>query len=163
MPTPVVSVRAGPRDAVLIRETATRLREDEGFRDALEALLRSRPSRAAKRRGREPNRGSFVSEAAALAAVIDRLVAAHRPVAVWLFGSRATGSARPDSDFDLLVVLPDGRPLSPDRAYAPLLGLGVGCDVIPCTMAAFASDAKEPGTIAHVAATQGRLLYRASG
>jgi len=31
-----------------------------------------------------------------------------RPVAVLLFGSQATGSAEPDSDFDILVVVPDG-------------------------------------------------------
>jgi predicted nucleotidyltransferase len=37
-----------------------------------------------------------------------------RPGRVLLFGSRARGDARPDSDFDLLVVMPH-RPRSPRR------------------------------------------------
>ena len=42
-----------------------------------------------------------------LAALISRLVAAVSPDRILLFGSRATGTARPDSDIDLLVVLPE--------------------------------------------------------
>ncbi len=34
------------------------------------------------------------------------------PVAVYLFGSQATGEARPDSDIDLAVLLPKGKELS---------------------------------------------------
>jgi predicted nucleotidyltransferase len=32
------------------------------------------------------------------------------PVEIWLFGSRARGDSRPDSDWDLLAVLPDDAP-----------------------------------------------------
>lgn len=32
------------------------------------------------------------------------------PVELWLFGSRARGDARADSDWDLLVVVPDAAP-----------------------------------------------------
>src|SRR6266545_3077422 len=38
-----------------------------------------------------------------LSIIVDEL----RPLQVWLFGSRAEGRARPDSDYDILVVLPD--------------------------------------------------------
>lgn len=38
-----------------------------------------------------------------------RLVPACRPERVWLFGSRARGDATPDSDLDLMVVVPDER------------------------------------------------------
>ena len=38
-----------------------------------------------------------------LAAVRQQL----NPTEVWLFGSRATGRSRPDSDWDLLAVVPD--------------------------------------------------------
>ncbi len=34
------------------------------------------------------------------------------PVAVYLFGSQATGEARPDSDIDLAVLLPKNKELS---------------------------------------------------
>jgi predicted nucleotidyltransferase len=159
MVTPVVSVRAKPGEARLIRRIAARLRADPGFRLALESLIP--PSRAPGGRGAPPNRGPFADEASALAAVVDRLVAGLRPLAVRLFGSRATGSAAPDSDFDLLVVLRDGDDPAPARCYAPLLGLGVGCDVVPCTSSEFAAESRVPGTICHEAARRGRLLYEA--
>ena len=41
-------------------------------------------------------------------AVVEQVVAEAAPLRVVLFGSRATGTARPDSDIDLLVVMPDG-------------------------------------------------------
>lgn len=161
MPTPVVSIRARPEDARWIRQIASRLRDDPGFRLVLEALVPPPVLKRSRRGRRVPNRGSFSSEAAALAAVVDRLVATHRPLAVWLFGSRATGTARVDSDFDLLLVMRDGEDLSPDRAYAPLLGLGVGCDVVPCRLSDFEEDARIPGTLCHEARTHGRRLYQA--
>lgn len=64
---------------------------------------------------------------------MDRLVAAWNPRQIWLFGSRAEGRARPDSDFDLAVVFDDSdvdRVEDLDSVYTPLLGLGIGCDVI---------------------------------
>lgn len=82
----------------------------------------------------EPNIGIYENEEAALAGVVDRLVEGLRPREVWLFGSRARGDHRPDSDFDLLVVT---DPTSGDsgRDYGwvrrPLRGSGVGCDVVP--------------------------------
>ena len=177
MPTPVVSVRASPRDAVLIRAVTSRLRDDPGFRLALEGLMG--PSRAApkgrphptvkgagggpvvrRRRHAPANRGPFASTGAALGAIVDRLVAVHRPLALYLFGSRATGTARPVSDFDLLLVVADGVAMSPARAYEPVAGLGVGCDIVGCTASDFAEDAVVPGTLCHEAATRGRILYR---
>ena len=45
--------------------------------------------------------------------VTEMLVREFRPSSVVLFGSRAQGSARPDSDVDLLVVLPfEGSPIA---------------------------------------------------
>jgi hypothetical protein len=82
-----------------------------------------------------PNHGRFSSEQEALQAVVQRLVEALQPASIYLFGSRAEGRARPDSDFDLLVVFDDEAPNADanyDEVYAPLLGMGIGCDVIPC-------------------------------
>ncbi len=56
----------------------------------------------------------------ALRRLVDHVVASMRPLQVWLFGSRARGGAEPDSDYDLLVVMPDGTPataLDPGRAW----------------------------------------------
>ncbi len=43
-------------------------------------------------------------------ALLDGVVEQFRPVRVILFGSRARGDARPDSDYDLLVVVDDDLP-----------------------------------------------------
>ena len=162
MTTPVLSVRAGPRDAALIRRIAVRLRKDPGFRLALETLVTPGADRARTGKRHPPNRGAFTDEPAALAAVVDRLVAGLQPLEVRLFGSRATGKARVDSDFDLLLVLRDGEDATPSRCYAPLLGLGVGCDVVACTASEFASESRIRGTICHEALSRGRLLYKAT-
>ena len=60
---------------------------------------------------------------------VRRLVAALRPERIYLFGSRARGDADQDSDFDLLVVVPEvvGSPYRlHQRAYDVLWGLGAG-------------------------------------
>jgi predicted nucleotidyltransferase len=40
--------------------------------------------------------------------VVDRIVQAVRPQRIVLFGSAASGQMGPDSDLDLLVIMPDG-------------------------------------------------------
>jgi len=47
-----------------------------------------------------PNYGPYSSEQGALQAIVDRLVDGLKPFRIYLFGSRAEGRARPDSDFD---------------------------------------------------------------
>jgi len=46
------------------------------------------------------------NESGLLHEIVDALRAAGQPQRVILFGSRARGDARPDSDFDLLIVQP---------------------------------------------------------
>jgi hypothetical protein len=86
----------------------------------------------------KPNIGPYRDEAAALQALVDTLARGLDPRAIYLFGSRAEGRARPDSDFDLLVVFDDDArdaAITHDAAYAPICGSGVGCDVVPCRAA----------------------------
>lgn len=45
-----------------------------------------------------------------IAMLIRRIVERLDPEEIWLFGSRAEGRGRPDSDYDLLAVLGDGLP-----------------------------------------------------
>ncbi|WP_448188670.1 nucleotidyltransferase family protein [Azospirillum sp. sgz301742] len=108
------------------------------------------------------NYGRFGNEAATLAALRDRLAVRLDPLEIRLFGSRARGKSRPDSDFDLLVVFDDAvgdGALDYDRAYAPLLGLGIGCDVVPCLKSDFDAERDLPGTLPYEAA-RGRVVYR---
>ena len=108
------------------------------------------------------NRGDFDSEQAALQAVVGRLVDRLDPEAIYLFGSRARGDARADSDFDLLVVMRSDQGDAAydfDRAYEPLLGLGVGCDVIPCPKDEFERERELPTSLCHKVYHTGRMLY----
>ena len=99
-----------------------------------------------------------------LAEIVRRLVAAYQPERIYLFGSVARGEAGPDSDYDLLVVVPDDAP--PERrdsalAYQALRGTGIAADVLVCTHSYFEArrhlKASLPGTILR----EGRLLHAA--
>ncbi len=50
--------------------------------------------------------------------VIDRLIAAYQPERIYLFGSMARHEAGPDSDYDLMVVVPDDA--APERRRSRL-------------------------------------------
>jgi predicted nucleotidyltransferase len=99
-----------------------------------------------------------------LAEIVRRLVDAYRPERIYLFGSRTRGEAGPDSDYDLLVVVPDEAPPERKRsrlAYQTLWGTGVAADVLVCTHSYFEVrrhlKASLPGTILR----EGRLLHAA--
>ncbi len=101
---------------------------------------------------------------ATLVELLRRLIPAYLPERVYLFGSRARATAGPDSDYDLLLVVPDDAP--PERrrsrlAYEVLRGTGVAVDVLVCTRTWFnrrqGLEASLPGTVIR----EGRLLHAA--
>lgn len=103
-----------------------------------------------------------ISEQEALRPVIARLAARLHPEEIWLFGSRAERRARPDSDYDLLAVLPDGTPeseLDPVGAWSIVRGLGVPVDVVPCTRSEFEEEKHEIDTLARAAFLRGIRIY----
>lgn len=109
-----------------------------------------------------PNVGDFDSEQEALDFLVARLVAELHPLRIVLFGSRAERRARPDSDFDLLVVLPDDASdadLDFDRAYAPVLGSGIGCDVVPCREGEYRAILSDPTDPWQGPYARGRPVY----
>ncbi len=110
------------------------------------------------------NTGAFATESQALDAIVSRLAAALDPQAIWLFGSRATGRARPDSDFDLLVVANADSAFGPDDyelVDRPIRDLRIGCDIVPCTKRDFEEGlALETSFVAQVV-REGRQLYEA--
>lgn len=114
------------------------------------------------RRDAVPNKGPFASEDEALRVVVQKLVDKLDPDEVWLFGSRAEGVHQPDSDFDLLVITAprDGDAgFDYDRVYAPIRGLGVGCDVVPCRADEFAVERADPTSLCWRVVQTGRRLY----
>jgi predicted nucleotidyltransferase len=56
---------------------------------------------------------SILEQEPKLAEIVRRLVAAYQPERIYLFGSAARGDSGPDSDYDLLVIVPDEAP--PER------------------------------------------------
>jgi predicted nucleotidyltransferase len=99
---------------------------------------------------------------AALREIVERLVRAYQPESVYLFGSKARGDYGPDSDYDLLVVVPDDAPPARRRsrlAYEALRGTGTAVDALVCTRSYFEArrylKASLPGTVLR----EGRLLY----
>jgi uncharacterized protein len=99
-----------------------------------------------------------------LAEVVRRLVAAYQPEHIYLFGSVARGDAGPDSDYDLLVVVPDDASAERRRsrlAYEALRGTGTAADILVCTRSYFerrrSLKASLPGTVLR----EGRALHGA--
>lgn len=110
------------------------------------------------------NKGRFSTEDAALNAVVERLVTSFDPQSIWLFGSRARDEARPDSDFDLLVVAkPDGAFGSDDYEALDrqVSDLRVGCDIVPCAASDFEAGQQAPTSFVAQIVRDGCELYSA--
>jgi Nucleotidyltransferase domain len=149
---PVQSIRARPEHRDILQSIADLLRD--GQEAVVRKLLADPKARSV---------GPFKNESAALAFLRDRLVLALKPLAIWQLGSRARGDAEADSDFDLLVVLPDGLPAAAYSAWCaaePVTGCGLGYDIVPCSLSAFRKDREVPGSLVHRAVTEGRAIYR---
>jgi uncharacterized protein len=97
------------------------------------------------------------------AEVISCLVAGFDPLQIILFGSRARGDSDGDSDFDLLVVLPEVTDKHA-TAVAMLVALGhlaVPVDVIPADAAEIAAHGggAAAGTALAAALREGEVVY----
>ena len=151
MALPVQSIRARPGHRDLLQAVAELLRN--GGEPTLRRLLAH---------AQETPVGPFRDESAALAFLRDRLVATLKPRAIWLFGSRARGDARADSDFDLLVVLPDGLPAEAydfHRVAEPVVACGLSHDIVPCSWSQFQKDRDQAGSLVNRAVSEGRPIY----
>jgi len=90
--------------------------------------------------------------------LVDELKKRCSPVAVYLFGSRAAGEERPDSDLDLAVLLPEGVriPLLEKMSIVEQLAGIVGFEVDLVVL----NEARLP--IQFEIIRNGRLLYERS-
>ena len=100
----------------------------------------------------------------ALTRIIERVAEAYQPDCIYLFGSKARGDSGPDSDFDLMVVVPDDAPEDRKRsrlAYERLWGTGTAADVLVWTRGRFESRAHLRASLPGTILREGRLLYAA--
>ena len=99
-----------------------------------------------------------------LAEVVRRLVEAYQPERIYLFGSVARGDAGPDSDYDLMVIVPDDAP--PERlrgrlAYQVLRGTGTAADVVVWPRSGFERRARVVASLPATVSREGGLIYGA--
>jgi predicted nucleotidyltransferase len=101
---------------------------------------------------------------AGLDEIVARLKRAYQPERIYLFGSRAREDHGPDSDFDILVVVPDDATGDRRRsrvAYEVLRGTGLAADVLVWSRAYFESRRHLRSSLSAVVESEGRLLYGA--
>ena len=93
-----------------------------------------------------------------------RIVAAAQPLRIILFGSAARGEMGPDSDLDILVVMPDGadRLATAGKLHRALRGLGCAKDIVVVLQSDVESHGDNPYMVIHTALTQGREVYHAA-
>lgn len=109
--------------------------------------------------------GSVLDKDRTLSEIVRRLANAYEPERIYLFGSKARGDAGPDSDYDLVVIVPDDAPderLRYEIACAALRGTGIAADVIVWRKTPF--DRRAARVVASLPATvlrEGRLVYAA--
>jgi predicted nucleotidyltransferase len=97
-----------------------------------------------------------------LAELVRRLVEAYRPERIYLFGSVARGEAGPDSDYDIMMIVPDDAP--PERlrsrlAYRVLRGTGTAADVVVWSRSSFERRARVTASLPGIVSREGVLLY----
>jgi hypothetical protein len=108
--------------------------------------------------------GEILGQDPALAEVVRRVVAAYVPERVYLFGSKARGDAGADSDYDLMVIVPDDAPVERRRsrlAYEVLWGSGAAADVLVWTVTEFQSRLHVVASLPATVMREGRLLHAA--
>jgi HEPN domain-containing protein/predicted nucleotidyltransferase len=86
------------------------------------------------------------------------LVARFAPERVVLFGSRARGDHRPDSDYDLVVVM-NHQPETRQSLYNAVREVHAAVDFILDTPERFERRRDDVGTLEYVADREGRVVY----
>lgn len=96
--------------------------------------------------------------------IVSRLRAAISPRCIYLFGSRANGAGRPDSDIDLLAVI-DGSPAEANEreksGYVALSGIGVAVDLLVYSRDDFEKRSRWPVSLERTVREAGRIVYAA--
>lgn len=98
---------------------------------------------------------------ATIAEMVRRIVERFHPERIILFGSHARGTASPQSDVDLLVVMqPHGsKRRRAVEIHGLLAGMGVPKDVIVVTPEEFEAYRDAPGTVIRTVWREGKILH----
>jgi len=98
-----------------------------------------------------------------LGEIVKRIVDTVHPKKIILFGSAARGGMGPDSDLDLLVVVPsvEHRRKTAQRIYRSLIGVGFAADIIVVTEDDVEQFKNHSGLVIKLAIEEGKVLYAA--
>jgi predicted nucleotidyltransferase len=95
--------------------------------------------------------------------VIERIVEVLAPEEVWLFGSRARATHTPDSDWDLMAILPNSAPdrdLDLATVWSALRDLRrMRVEVIPIRRRDFDQNRQTRGEFAEAVVREGHVVY----
>jgi predicted nucleotidyltransferase len=95
--------------------------------------------------------------------LVARIVEVLQPVQVWLFGSRARGDARVDSDWDFMAILPDEAPeqdLDLCSVWQRLRDLRLQrVELFTMTRSEFEEWNRSLGTLAEIVASTGIVVH----
>jgi predicted nucleotidyltransferase len=95
--------------------------------------------------------------------LVRQIVALVHPLEIILFGSAARDEAGPDSDVDLLVVMPDGtqRRQTAQKIYRQVNRVGVPFDVLVATRADLEKHKDNIGLVYRSILREGKGIYAA--
>ncbi|MEW6745437.1 MAG: nucleotidyltransferase domain-containing protein [Planctomycetota bacterium] len=96
--------------------------------------------------------------------IVRRLVDVLHPVRVYLFGSRARGEDRPDSDYDILVLvegLTEPQYRLSQKGFRALRGVHAAVDIVVWDRAMFDGRLHLKASFPATVVREGRLLYAA--
>jgi predicted nucleotidyltransferase len=93
--------------------------------------------------------------------LISRIVETVHPLRIVLFGSVVMGNMGPDSDIDLMVVMPEGthRRHTAQKIYRDIQGIEIPFDVVVATPGDLTRYGNSPGLIYREVLREGQEVY----
>ncbi len=94
--------------------------------------------------------------------LVKKLADTYRPLKVYLFGSRAQGTAGGDSDYDIMLIVRDDSPSNlktATKAYEAMWGTSVPVDILVWTESNFNKRLDIANSLPAKVTREGHLLY----
>ncbi len=105
----------------------------------------------------------MLSNSKVVESLVHKIVEAVHPLKIILFGSYAQDKSNPESDIDVLVVMPEGVHCrrTAQLLYRQIRGLGVPFDVLVSTPSTLEKHKDNIGLIYRTVLKEGKEIYAA--